>query len=278
MLISRIKHLVVPYLLWSTLLLILLAIQGTVLSPVQYVKVYLTGGANPAYYYVPLLTQLLLLSPLMIPAARAHWVTLLLITGVVQLVVQLLYYPDLIGMGVSALEPAINVIPKWAFPTRIFWFAMGIVAGFHVQGFRQVIERWKWPLLVTSLVLIPMGMVEWELIVRAHGSEWLGHRETLLDTVYSAAAILAFLAFADVKIPFSAALSVLAAQSFGIYLVHSPAMEYFARTLYHFAPWVLGRQLLLQPLLWVVGLGAPLLLMAVVRRSPVRSYYRWIFG
>lgn len=277
-LLSRIKHLVVPYLIWSAVLIVLLVLQGRIFSPAEYLRMLLTGSTNPAYYYVPLLCQLLLLSPLMVPAARSHWMTLLIVTAVIQISVQLLYYPALIGTSLPGMEWSGVAIPKWAFPTRIFWFAFGIVVGFHTHAFRASIARWKWILLMASIALVPLGIFEWEWMVRASGTDWLGHRETLLDTLYSGVTILAFLAFADVSIPFSAFLSVLAAHSFGIYLIHSPVMEYISRILYHVAPEVLGHQILLQPLLWIFGLGVPLALMAVVRRSPLSNYYRWFFG
>ena len=38
-------------------------------------------------------------------------------------------------------------------------------------------------------------------------------------------------------------------------------MEYFSRGLYHLAPWILGRQILFQPMLIVLGLAVPLVLM-----------------
>jgi len=55
-------------------------------------------------------------------------------------------------------------------------------------------------------------------------------------------------------------------------------MEFVSRTIYHVAPWILGVQLLFQPIIIVAGLGVPLLLMLTVNKSPARRYYRYLFG
>ena len=126
--------------------------------------------------------------------------------------------------------------------------------------------------------LLPLGMLEWEAILRISGQPLLGHRETLLDTVYSLAVILAFLAFDKVTLPFSKQLEELGSKSFGIYLVHSPVMEVVARGIYHVVPWILAYQILFLPIMFVTGLGIPLLLMRAVNKSPARRYYKVLFG
>jgi len=55
-------------------------------------------------------------------------------------------------------------------------------------------------------------------------------------------------------------------------------MEFLARMIYHFIPIVLALQILFQPILFVVGLGVPLLFMWGVSKSPTRTVYRKLFG
>jgi peptidoglycan/LPS O-acetylase OafA/YrhL len=232
---------------------------------------------------VPLLCQLYLLSPLLVPLARTRWSLLLIATGVIQLAVQLLYYPALLGPALLEVEPGwlapmVDGIPKWFFATRIFWFSLGIVTGFHVRTVREWAICHRRLLFAAAVLLIPVGMIEWESILRISNQPLLGHRETLVDTLYAAAVILSFVALDDVVLPWAAQLRYLGTHSFGIYLVHSPVMEVLARGLYHVAPWLLGQPFLLQPMLWAAGLGVPLALMALVRRSPAQRYYRHLFG
>ena len=80
---------------------------------------YLTGSVSPAYYYVPLLIQLYLLAPFLIPIARKKPVTLLVVTGLIQLAVMLSYYPLLLGAQNPQLIALGQLVPKWLFITRI---------------------------------------------------------------------------------------------------------------------------------------------------------------
>jgi len=275
---ARIRDLAIPYLFWSILLMAVSFAQNPTLTPQAAIVNLLTGGANPAYYYVPLLIQFLLLAPLITWFARERWLPLLMVAGLIQLSVQLLYYPALLNVDVGALQPAVDFVPKWFFPARIFWFTLGVVAGFHMQAFDGFVRRIRWWALGLALILFPLGMLEWEIIQDFSGQPWLAHRETILDSLFSAAFVFSFLGFKRAAAPYSAQLNNLGSKSFGIYLIHSPVMEYTARLVYHVAPWVLASQVLFQPLLIVLGLGVPLAMMAVVNRSPARAYYKYSFG
>lgn len=274
----RLRDLLIPYLLWSTLLLGLMAAEGITYSVADYLVILATGRANPAYYYVILLGQFYLLSPLLVPLARARPWLLLAVSLVVQTAVQLLYYPALLGFTIGPLDPLVDMAPHWFFATRIFWFSAGIVAGFRLKELEQVIVVWKRPLLIATLLIFPLGMIEWEWMLHLSGQPWLGHRETVLDNLYAALFILTFLAYHRAPLPASNKLSELGVKSFGIYIVHSPVMEYAARAIYHLAPVLLAYQLFLQPFLIVLGLAVPLLLMAAVQRTPLQRYYKYAFG
>jgi surface polysaccharide O-acyltransferase-like enzyme len=274
---ARLKGLLIPYLIWSVVVFGLYAVQGRVFSPQEYGVMLLTGKTNPAYYYIPLLTQYYLLSPLLVRLARRWWRGLLIVTGLIQLGVILSYYPMLLGVEADWARTLALLIPKWFFPARIFWFTLGIVVGFHRKRVQEAVANHQRLLLGSALVLIPLGMVEWEVIMQLSGQAWLAHRETLLDSVYALAVIFGFLALTG-DLPGSRYLSTLAMKSYGIFIVHSPVMEVVARLAYHLTPWVLGVQALFQPLIIVTGLGVPLLLMALVNRTPARRYYRYLFG
>jgi peptidoglycan/LPS O-acetylase OafA/YrhL len=101
----------------------------------------ITGSTNEVYYYVPLLAQMYLLSPFLVPMAKKRWALLLLITGCIQLAVQMLYYSAMLGLKIPELQPFVDIAPKWLFPTRIFWFSLGIVAGFHIQELKCHLEN-----------------------------------------------------------------------------------------------------------------------------------------
>jgi peptidoglycan/LPS O-acetylase OafA/YrhL len=275
---TRIRSLWPPYLFWSIVLWVWFALQGLVYSAGDYVRLLLTGATNPAFYFVILLTQFYLLSPLIVRLARWNWKWLLLLTALLQLSVDLAQYVVILNVDGALLQLIQTLLPKWLFLTRLFWFVFGVVFGFQLPAFKRTFERTRWPALAATLGLFILGLVEWEWLLRQSGQPWIENRLTVVDSLYGGAFIVCFLGFAQIPLWFSNQLSDWGSKSFGIYLVHSPVMEVLARGLYHFAPALLGQQLIFQPLLIVFGLGVPLLLMALVRRSPARALYPYLFG
>jgi peptidoglycan/LPS O-acetylase OafA/YrhL len=276
--LSRVKNLLIPFIIWSLLILAFQFVQGQRLSPLEFARTLLLGQTTEAYYFVPVLVQLYLLAPFLVPLARERWKLLLLMAGALQLVTMLLRYFLILNVSPGIFEPIMFLTRSWFFPGFIFWFAMGIVIGFHLQDFRATMVRFRWFFLSGLMVVFFVGMIEWELLLSASGRPWIGPRETLVDNFYAAFFLLTFFSFENLKTPLPAQISSLGKRSYGIYLVHSPVLEYTARLIYHVAPFMLAYQILLQPVLYVVGFGVPLLLMALVNRSVFRRYYSYLFG
>jgi peptidoglycan/LPS O-acetylase OafA/YrhL len=258
--------------------LVALALEGRVFSAARYLKMLAVGSTGPNYYYVPLLVQFYLVAPAIVVLARWRWKVLLIGTALVQVGVYCLQYVVVLGVDVPVLTPLAHALPKWLFLAQLFWFTFGVVAGFEQLALKRLLARTKWAWLTSAVVLLVLGVVEWEWLLRLSGSPWRENRVTLTDGFCSAAVILSFLAFTDVRLPWSKILLDLGAKSFGIYLVHGIAMEYTARGLYHMAPWILDRQIVFQPIVISVGLAVPLLVMEAVRRSTLRGLYTYIFG
>jgi hypothetical protein len=61
-------------------------------------------------------------------------------------------------------------------------------------------------------------------------------------------------------------------------LTHALFIQYAAKVIYHLTPQLLGYQILLLPVLILVGFAGPLLLMYLFERSPLRPYYKYVFG
>lgn len=276
---GRVKKFVPPYLFWGIIALAMLAAEGVLFSPLRYVVSFLTGDMTPAYYYIPLIIQLYAISPFLAPLARNHWRPLLLAALLLQLLVHLLQLPLILGFDVPIIIERLALIPKWFFPARLLWFVLGMVVGFNLNSFKRVLTKWKWPLLVFTLLFIPLGMIEWEsLVIQAH-SDWFDHRETLVDTLYGLGFILTFIAFDKVTLPWEKTISDLGSKAFGIYLAHIPVMEVVARGTYHVAPGLLAYQLPFAALVALVGLAVPLLLMRLMDTlPPIRRYYNYVFG
>lgn len=277
---SRIVYLLAPYLVWSLLVFTVDFVEGERQTLAGYAELLITGRTTPAYYFIPLLIQLYLLSPLLVRAAKRYPRALLAVTLIVQLSVRTLVYLDVWGVDLGATESLMQLTGSWFFPGHLFWFSAGIAVGLNPTVFQRIAVGGRKLFLAGALLLLLLGVLEWQRILAAAEQPWIPIRETLLDSLYAALFILAFMGYESARIPFSQGLEKLAGKSFGVYLVHSPALEFGARAIYFVAPWLLGNVLLLQVVLFVVGIGVPLLAMGAVdlNWSPVRRSYRYLFG
>jgi peptidoglycan/LPS O-acetylase OafA/YrhL len=273
--LRRVSWLLIPYLVWSLIVWIEMGLQGTRLSPAQYAALLLTGATTPAYYYVPVLVQLYLLSPFLVRWAKAGWWSLLAVGAVVQLLVSVA--PLSVLSPTSAVLTALAGFPKWFFLPHVFWFVLGILVSLHLPRLREPLARWRYGFLAAAGGLFVVGVLEWEWLLNAAGG-WIDHRITLVDSLYALALLLAFVGLAESGLRGRPSLETVGAQSYGIYLVHPPAMEAFARGVYHFFPMLLAVPLLFAVMVMGVGLALPLALMAFFRRPAFRPAYRYLFG
>jgi peptidoglycan/LPS O-acetylase OafA/YrhL len=276
--LARIKNLLIPYIVWSFMMFAFLHLQGQAFSATRAIKMLFLGGAAPPYYYVPLLCQLYLLAPFIVPLARSKWLSLLAFAAAVQLGVASLSYFRILGAESALLQYFRPLTAGWFFPSHCFWFILGIVTGFHLQQFNEWMARLKWGLLALAGLTFLLGMIEWEVLLRSSGQSWLNANVTVTDNLYSLGCLLSFLAFRQTSLPMAKTIDQLGTLSFGIYLAHAPVLEVTSRAIYHVVPSVLAYQTLFQPILLAAGIGIPLLLMATVRRTPPKELYRYLFG
>ncbi len=275
---ARIKSLVIPFIIWSVIILGLKRLQGQVYSPIVMLEMVLTGEVEPPYYYVPVLVQLYLLSPLLVPLARVRWRPILALAALVQIVAVGLRYAPVLQVYFPGRDILILLTQNWLFPAYLFFFVFGMVTGFQLPKFKRWLQRYRWVFVCGLTLFFVLGVMEWEAILLGSGQTWIAPQETIIDNLYAAMFLLTFLAFEQVRLPFVEKLSYLGSKSYGIYLVHSPVLEYTARLVYHLVPVLLSFTLLFQSVLWIAGLGIPLLLMAIVNRSPFRRFYGYLFG
>jgi peptidoglycan/LPS O-acetylase OafA/YrhL len=276
---DRIKYLLIPYTIWFSVALILLMVEGVYKDTLGGLLVsYATGRINPVFYYVPLLVQLYILSPLLVSLTRKNWRILLIGVTFIQLFIVIMQYPLFLGMENPFYLQVLALFPKWFFPTRIFWFTLGIVVGFNINEFKARSSSIRWVLFSLMMILLVTSIVEWEALLRFSGQQWIDHRETFADLFYAGMLLLSYLAFDKLKFPLSRQISDLGAKSYGIFLTHALFIEYTARIIYRFYPQLLSNQLILQLVLIAVGLGAPLLIMYIVKKSPLQSTYSYLFG
>jgi len=275
---ARIKNLFIPFLIWSVLLLILDMSLGHMYSIRDFLVTIIAGQARGPFYYIPLLIQFLILSPILVSISRKRYTMLLILTAIIQLIVVTSRYITLLKLNIPALQPILFLNRSEFFPVNLFFFTFGIVYGLHFSQFKQLLIRFRWGFLISLVFFFLLGIIEWEILQGYSGEVRIGEVDTHTDGFYAFAFILCFLAFEEFIPPFSKQLGLLGGMSFGIYITHWSVQEYTTKLIISFLPWLINYQILMQPILIVFGLGLPILLMNLVKNSPIRQYYRYLFG
>jgi surface polysaccharide O-acyltransferase-like enzyme len=199
--LARSRSLVIPYLIWSTITMALLMLEGRRYGIADFIRIYLTGSANPVLYFVPLLVQFYLLSPILVRMARRNWKAFLLLAGLLQIAVQALSYPLFLGLDVSNAAQLLAFVPKWLFLSRIFWFPLGIVAGFHTEGLKAWLDRNRPGYLHHFWSCCRWACWNGSCTTACPALQWLEHRETYLDSLYSLTAVFSVLALDTKRLP-----------------------------------------------------------------------------
>lgn len=276
---TRLWYLIIPYLLWSIAIFARdYIVYDELYTPLQYGRRLLEGGVISGYYYVPMLCQLFLLAPFLVKAARRSWRMVIIVALIIHIFIQMILFLD--SLGVFVPRWLMFWTSSWLFPNNLIWFTLGIVVSFNLKPFKAWLATTKKWWLLTAVVLIPIGIIEWEIIQNLSGQPFLPTRLTLIDSLYAAAVIFAILGYETITLPREHELNDLGTKSFGIYLANSPVLDTVVGLVLLVIPALLAYQILYQPLLWAAGLGIPLLLMTAVafKKSPIRSYYQYFFG
>lgn len=277
---ARVVGLIIPYLVWSIIIFAGQALFYHRIYPSvwEYGRRLLFGGATGSYYYIPLLIQLYLLSPVLVPLAKNNWKGLLVGTAVLMIFVETLRYLQLFGLGEPIVPKLISLTPLWFFPRRLFWFALGIVFGFHIGDFKPFLVRHKNKLVIGTILFYLLSLAEFELLLSLSGEPWIDFFSTYTTNIYAGLFMLAMLSVDKLNLPMTPQIMDIGAKAFGIYLVHEQVLELVGTLMFRYAPWILGYQILYQPIMIFFALGVPLLLMRIVSRSPAKKLYKYSFG
>lgn len=266
--LTRVKKFIPPFIIWT---LVFFAMQRHVPRRLNDIL--------RAYYYIPLIIQLYLLTPWLGPLAKKHWKLFLLVTFFIQFVAEGAGYLRLLGVEAVWVQTAVTLTPIWFFPSRIFFFALGMVVGFQRKLFGQWLARQRYVLLAALVLFAVLSFVEYLWVDQYIGDRWLGPSFIgIFRTLYAVTFSFVLLGFVKAKLPLEKTLNKLGLMSLGIYLVNTPAIYVTSSLLYKFTPWVLGRQILYQPILTAAGLFIPILLIKLFNKAPLKRFSTVIFG
>jgi len=278
MLLTRCLWLAIPYLVWSCIILGMRRIDGTAYGAWEILRKLLNGGVSGPFYFIPMLIGLYLLSFWLVPLARTRPAATLGISIALALAVTLLRYPLVLQPGERFMPRLLQLASNWNLPKYAPWFIGGIVAESNLERFRSVLQRYHRLIVGGAVVLGVLGLVESEALRVASGRDWVPADVSLLSAGFALLLMLSLLAVDIPESILTERLRMLGTAAFGIYLMHVPVLEVTARGLYHLAPGLLGATVLLYLILVIAGVGLPVAAMALVRRTPMRVAYSYLFG
>jgi surface polysaccharide O-acyltransferase-like enzyme len=277
MVFNRVRDLLIPYLIWCTAYLALDFAEGKPFSPLEALRLVATGQLAPPFYYVVLLVQLYLLSPLLVPLMRRFWKLALVGAALIQIPGVVINH--LLQIDANTPMPALaRLLFEWDVPTFIFWFLLGITVGINLTAFKAFLERNRAWLLPAAIIAAGLGMWEWEWLRQVSGREWLSPQEMFFSRLFALFAILGYFSLPDLEKRLPAWLATVGAKSFGIYLIHSLVLEIIARVTYHVAPALFGYPIFFLVLLTAAGLLLPFGMILILERSTAKRYVKLLTG
>ena len=192
----RVMHVVVPYLIWSTVLFVSDALQGNTYPPAQYLALLFTGKVSTPYVYVPVILQFYLLSPFLVRLAKTRPRLLLIAMALLQLGTIILRYPEIYDVTFPGLDWMLPLTYGWVFTAWSFFLTFGLIFSLHSSEFMPKLARFKWPLVFALLLFASLNFVESEMMSRfiGLGTRWVGPR-TVSSSLYATAFILCYLSF-----------------------------------------------------------------------------------
>jgi fucose 4-O-acetylase-like acetyltransferase len=265
---NNVIHLTIPYLIWSIAYYVLIFIgYGQSFSVAGYAKNLLVGFP---YHFIPLILFYFLISPLLLLfSKRAGWLlTLVVIAGY-----QVFLILALDGFKIGLEMPGWTnffVIPVLArtFADWGIYFPLGLYLTLNNSFVMPKLEKFKLFSLITSLFFLLLAVLHSLQVFRF----------PLANHFYP----LAFVFFLPVMkrdwIPRVRLFESVGKRAYGLYLTHLLVINAVLLLAYAFFPAILSSQLILQPVLFLLAVGIPLIVMNFTARRLSGGLYRYFFG
>jgi peptidoglycan/LPS O-acetylase OafA/YrhL len=276
---SRILGLAIPYVVWTVTQYIISYLNGTEFSLLQVATGLLIGRH---YFFIPLLFQLYLLSPILVPLAKRKARLLIGLAAITQLAYTSVPYIKLYGTHANVDIAWADLLLGTSGSFLLRWwlfFVVGLAAGFRLNSLRDWTYKYRWYLLAATIVFAAASVVESLIVFRTTELEWWVSSVLSLPTIlYVFSFTLSFVALAEFPRLVSSYLRQLGQITFGVYLVHRIILEYVARGVQRFLPWFLPYQAAFFLVLVATAIELPRLVIWAMDKSPARRLRPYIFG
>lgn len=278
---ARIGRLMIPYTIWSVVLFAIgRFVFNDIFSPIQYLWIFFSIGAELHLYYVPALILFYLVIPPLLPLIHRRPLPAVVIAAFLQIGLVIFNWMTTYRLVTINLPDPFSVqpwFPTWWVSKWVLFGTLGIICGFAPLWFSKFLEKNK-KLHFGAAFLLFLLLASVELAARLTDLIGFELAARLTEIVYGVFFILFFLSSSVEKSSIAKVLYWLSGRIYGIYMLHYPVLIFLAHGLGLVIPFMLGYQILYQPILFAVSLAIPILAMQFVSRTPLRRYYRYLFG
>jgi peptidoglycan/LPS O-acetylase OafA/YrhL len=264
---NRLQHIFFPYAVWSIGFYILIYLQlGQGFTILGYVKNLLVGYP---FNFIPLLVFFYLLSPLLVRLGKRFGAVVVVVFGLYQLVLINVLNPNLLGikfpdwMQVFVPRVVSTTLAEWA-----IYFPLGIVYSLHSKSLIPWLRKASWLFIAATIGLFVLHILDIASILHI----------PLVGTLAPLPLIGLIPLIKRDSIPMFQQLEWVGRMSYGLYLTNLITVDATIWLIQITLPKLLAYQIVLEPLLFAIALGVPLLLMWGLSRLPIRAAYRYVFG
>ena len=273
--ITRIKNLIWPWLIWSLIMLGGGYFIGHDLSIQGFFH-----NLFIQYYFIPLLIFYYILAGPICRWAKKSPFSLLIVSACIQVLgIGLFYFRIYSPQFPDALNSWINLGPL-QYLRFAFFFPFGVTAGLYSNKIDNLFYRHRISLLVIAVVFFILSVIETGFAYHLGGEHWpIGGDHTKASTMlFSGFLLLALLVQKSLRIPFYKLLLKIGVHSYGIYLSHYFFVGIFSRLFQKFLPGLTSLYGLYIPIIFLLSVGFSYALIEIFIHSPFRKYYSIFFG
>jgi len=265
---NALKRLIWPYLLWSVVVYVEVYFHyGEVHSVMEYVKKLIIGTP---FEFVPLLLFFYFVAPFIAKWAQGRR-GLLLIVGfsLLQLVAMNMEKPGILGFYFPGWMPTDIPIIGGTLAQYAVYFPLGLVYSMNAKAINPVLERWKRPLLILIIALFGLHLLYAYHVFYA----------PILQYVAAAVTMMYMPLIPRTAVPQVRRIERISKRSYGLYLIHFTLIDVLLFAIASFVPGLFRVQLLLMPIMFVLGFVIPIFVMEKLSQVKlVRPVYQYIFG
>lgn len=264
---STIKHILVPYIIWSFVFYALVYFtRDEAYTPFGYIKNLLVGYP---YHFIPLLLFFYIISPLLVKFSKFNGLLLLFLIGFYQLILIIILNPGVLGFAFPEWAKYLTPpVIRGSFALWGIYYPLGLFYGLNSKQYQPKLKQYFWVFVIVTVIVAVLAFLD------ASGLIHLPIAFYVCPVTY----VLLLPSIRRDSIPFVKQLERIGRRSYGIYLTHLIVLNLVLIGINLLAPVIFTLPIILFPSLFIIGLMVPLLVMDWSARGPIKRYYRYIFG